>query len=317
MSLDAALSYRRSGWVPVPTFEIRAREGRPVCSCAAGAACQSPGKHPRVRWADLDLPDEAQIAAWWRRWPGAGVALRTGGATGLVVLDVDPDHGGDASLEALTRAEGDLPATLAVVTGGGGRHFYFSAPDAHLRNDAGRVLGPGLDIRADGGIVIAPPTRHVSGRRYEWTEGPLTPLPAWMATRLQRPDRDEPTPIPAVTELRGGATRYGTAALAEETLAVARAAEGSRNHTLNRAAFCIGQLVAGGEVAVDDAVGHLLSAAIGVGLPEGEARATIESGMTSGRQIPRRAQFRSTDPPERHNRTPDRNRSRGAQGLSR
>ena len=317
MSLDAALSYHRSGWVPLPTFEVRAREGRPVCSCAAGGVCQSPGKHPRVRWANLDLPDQAQIAAWWRRWPGAGVALRTGGAAGLVVLDVDPDHGGDASLEALTRAAGDLPATLAVATGGGGRHFYFSAPGAHLSNDAGRVLGPGLDVRADGGIVIAPPTRHVSGRRYQWTDGPLAPLPAWLAGRLRRPVRDVPAPAPAVPELRGGATRYGTAALAEETLAVARAAEGSRNHTLNRAAFCIGQLVAGGEVAVDDAVDHLLSAAIGVGLPEGEARATIASGLAAGRQSPRHPSVRPGDLPQRRDRRPERYRGREAQGLGR
>ena len=294
MSLDAALRYHRSGWVPLPTFEIRTRDSRPVCSCPAGLACASPGKHPRVRWRELEAPDEDQIATWWRRWPGAGIALRTGGATGLVVLDVDPAHGGDETLEVLTRAEEMLPATLAVATGGGGRHYYFSAPGAKLGNDAGRALGPGLDVRADGGIVIAPPTRHLSGRRYQWADGPLAPLPAWIAARLERAAPPTAASHPAVPELPAGATRYGAAALAEEGAAVARAAEGFRNHTLNRAAFRMGQLVSGGEVASADATDYLLSSAMTAGLSEVEARGTIDSGLAAGHQSPRHA-------PARHN----------------
>lgn len=316
MFVDAALRYHRSGWVPLPTFEIRTRNGRPVCSCPAGPGCASPGKHPRVRWRDLEVPDEDQIAAWWRRWPGAGIALRTGGATGLVVLDVDPAHGGDETLEALTRAEGALPATLAVATGGRGRHYYFSAPGAKLGNDAGRALGPGLDVRADGGIVIAPPTRHLSGRRYEWADGPLAPLPAWIAARLERAAPPPMAPDRAVPELSAGASRYGAAALAEEGAAVARAAEGSRNHTLNRAAFRMGQLVSGGELASTEAIDYLLSCAIAAGLSEAEARATIGSGLAAGHQSPRCAPAHHAEAHVRRDR-PERSVRRDGEGLGR
>ncbi|MGH9067153.1 MAG: bifunctional DNA primase/polymerase, partial [Acidimicrobiales bacterium] len=241
MSLDHALSYQRRGWVPVPTFEVRTRQGHLVCSCPAGPDCPSPAKHPRVAWRHLDRLDPAQVQAWWRRWPSAGIALRTGQVSGLVVVDVDPGHGGSASLDALTEGYGPLPPTLSVSTGGGGWHHYFAAPGLALPNDAGRVLGAGLDVRAEGGIVVAPPTRHLSGQRYAWaTTGPPdpTPLPTWIAERLSRPPpRLASLPVPAVEPVPARAAPYGRAALARECQAVRAAGEGTRNATLNRAAF--------------------------------------------------------------------------------
>jgi hypothetical protein len=145
----------------------------PVFPCA--------GKVPCTRNGLLDATsDPLVVERWWQRvWPGANVAVRTG--NGLVVLDVDGDDGAE-SLRALERRHGELPPTVSVVTGGGGQHFYFTC-SAPVRNSAGR-LGSGLDIRGDGGYVIAPPSVHASGRAYEWDNDPddveLASLPAWL-----------------------------------------------------------------------------------------------------------------------------------------
>ena len=111
--------------------------------------------------------DPAVVAEWWRRWPTANIGIRTGTASGHVVLDVDPRHGGVPSLEALERKHGRLPRTAQVLTGGGGQHWYYRHPGGELRNSAG-LLGDGLDVRGDGGYVVAPPSVHESGHAYKW-----------------------------------------------------------------------------------------------------------------------------------------------------
>lgn len=131
--------------------------------------------------------DPATVEGWWSQtWPEANVGVRTG--DGLVVLDVDPGHGGGDSLHELERQHGQLPTTVEVLTGGGGRHLYFACGEA-IRNSAGK-LGQGLDIRGDGGYVVCPPSVHQSGRRYEWSvdghpdEVGLAELPGWLRTLL-------------------------------------------------------------------------------------------------------------------------------------
>ncbi len=110
--------------------------------------------------------DVAVVADWWRRWPTANIGIRTGAVSGYVVLDVDPRHGGVATLEALRRNHG-LPRSAQVLTGGGGQHHWFRAPGYLLHNSAG-LLGEGLDVRGDGGYVVAPPSVHESGHAYKW-----------------------------------------------------------------------------------------------------------------------------------------------------
>lgn len=123
----------------------------------------------------------------------ANIGLATGS---LIVLDIDPRHGGDESLIALEHEL--LPTTWRVLTGGGGEHVYFAAPDFEIRNSAGR-LGPGLDIRGAGGYVVAPPSTHISGRPYAWSvdhhpdEALLAPIPDWMARLLREPERQSQT----------------------------------------------------------------------------------------------------------------------------
>ncbi len=125
----------------------------------------------------------ALIRRWWARWPDAGVAVRTGAESGLVVVDVDRHSGGFTSLGQLQRCYGRLPPTPVTFTGGGGRHYWFRHPGRSVANNTGR-LGAGIDIRGDGGYVMAPPTKHISSRRYEWVaQPPLAPLPDWVLER--------------------------------------------------------------------------------------------------------------------------------------
>lgn len=162
----AAANYLARGWAVVPI--------------ATG------GKHPLVRWQAFQerLPTREELEEWYRRWPDAGVGIVTGRVSGLVVLDVDPRHDGDESLAALEREYGALPLTIEAISGGGGRHIYFEYPGGELRNRA--ALAPGIDLRAEGGLVVAPPSVHASGRRYEWEvshhpdDTELAAMPGWM-----------------------------------------------------------------------------------------------------------------------------------------
>jgi hypothetical protein len=112
------------------------------------------------------------------------VGIVTGLVSNLVVLDVDAAHGGEASLQRLVQAHGPLPWTVEARTGGGGRHLYFIHPGGLVPNRAG--FRPGLDLRGDGGYVVAPPSVHPSGRAYAWaaTGDPEravpAALPAWL-----------------------------------------------------------------------------------------------------------------------------------------
>jgi putative DNA primase/helicase len=151
--LAAALNYAERGWHVIPLHDVTAG----ACSCVDGASCSTPGKHPRItRWQHRASADAATMAEWWRRWPAANVGIATGARSGLLVLDVDPRHGGDDELAALEAERGRLPETVAVVTGGGGMHYYFAHPGGEIRS---RTLAPGLELKADGTFVVAPPSR--------------------------------------------------------------------------------------------------------------------------------------------------------------
>ncbi len=165
-ALEAALDGLARGWSVVPI-----RPG---------------GKHPLLRWEVFQarLPTEAEVREWYGRWPEAGVGVVTGRVSGLVVVDVDSAHGGEASLAGLLARYGPLPETAEAATGGGGRHLYFRHPGNELRSRIG--MRPGLDLRGDGGLVVAPPSRHPSGRRYAWRAGrapddvAMAELPSWL-----------------------------------------------------------------------------------------------------------------------------------------
>lgn len=167
-TLDLALKYSQLGW---HTFQLKPRD-----------------KVPTVRWADVATAEANMITGWWEHNPHANVGIACGKRSGIVVLDVDADHDGFESLAELAINYGALPETWTSKTGSGGRHIFFAYPEnASIRNSAGK-LGRGLDIRGDGGYVVAPPSIHPNGNRYEWvvlpSQTPLAPMPDWMVELL-------------------------------------------------------------------------------------------------------------------------------------
>ena len=206
-TLKAALAYAARGWLVVPLHNPK----QGVCSCRK-KNCSSPGKHPRTEHGLKDgSKDPKQIALWWEKWPDANLGILTGQESGLLVLDVDGEEG-KAALKALTAAHGTLPKTPCVKTGRKGAdgkrkgcHYYFRAPEGVLiRNSVGNTnpLGKGLDIRADGGYVVAPPSLHPSGLHYEWLapEQPLAEIPPWMLAQLTGA---KPAPAPNAAHAQG------------------------------------------------------------------------------------------------------------------
>jgi hypothetical protein len=285
--LQSALAAAMLGWHVFP--------------CAAGE------KRPALRgnWQDLATTSPGQIRDWWARAPyNIGIAC---GPSGLVVIDLDLPHDVDDDEEAadgalfplsgadilsgLAKQHGERypGGTYVVDTPSGGCHLYFSAAgEPRARNSAGAV-GRHIDVRADGGYVVGAGSR-IGGRAYtaRGRRGPA-PLPAWLSRLVAEP----PAPAPAVPsqwvpagDIAQGRA-YALAALRAETSRVAAAVPGTRNDTLNRAAFSLGQLVTAGLLPPIPVITSLIDAAMHAGLPEEEAIRTVRSGMTGGARKPR------------------------------
>ncbi len=185
--LDAALDYARRG---MPIFPAHTPTADGTCSCRK-PQCDDIGKHPRtLNGLTGATTDPTAIGKWWDMWPLANIAVRTGAPSGTVVLDVDPHKGGTDTLADLQARHGTLPDTIRSITGGMGEHIFFRHPGGHIPNSVGK-LGPGIDIRGDGGYIIAAPSLHRSGRRYEWEASshlddvPLAPAPTWLLALLR------------------------------------------------------------------------------------------------------------------------------------
>jgi hypothetical protein len=266
--------------------------------------CAVNGKQPALRgnWQDHATTDPAQVRNWWASRPyNIGLAC---GPSGLVVVDLDvpkepgPATGAEALASLCAGARQPCPwSTFTVSTPSGGQHLYFQAPAHPISNSAGR-LAPHIDIRANGGYVVAPGSR-ISGRAYaRHNNGRPMPLPDWLAARL-RPQPPPPSvrrEVPHIGSTTSRDTAYAMAALRDETDRVAAAVDGTRHDTLNRAAFSLGQLVGSGllpEVAVATS---LADAARQSGLPERDIPRIIHSGMTAGARYPR---VPRQDPPQR------------------
>ncbi len=165
--LDYALLYISLGWRVFPCWWTRPQGT--LCACGK-KTCSNAGKHPLgalVPKGCLDASDdESVVRSWWQKYPDANIAIATGGR--LVVVDIDPRHGGDEGFDDLIQRHGRLPDTVEAITGGGGRHLYALLPEGRVARNSAGDLAPGVDVRGEGGYVMAPPSSHVSGGSYAW-----------------------------------------------------------------------------------------------------------------------------------------------------
>jgi hypothetical protein len=270
-----------------------------VCRCRCKAECRNAGKHPigfLVPRGLLDATrDSLQIMQWYGRVPWANWALVAG--NDWWALDVDPRHGGDASLAKLQDQHGNLPKTVLSRTGGGGLHFFFRAPSENKVRNTTNVLGhdyPGLDTRAGGrGYVIAPPSVHKSGRDYRWEPDcapgqiEVASAPDWLIDGVIEKPRVrrmvEPPKADDITELD---RRRAQGLLKWATTRVAEACEGERNNILFQMSARIGSWVGAGYLDQSEAESALEDAAEVCGLGWREAERTIVSGMARGEDDP-------------------------------
>ena len=187
--LTAVLRYAQLGWFVLPLHGIV--DGR--CTCGR-PDCKSPGKHPRtahgVRDASTDL---ATIRRWWKTWPRANIGVATGAPSGFFTFDVDPRHGGEDSLESLIAKHGPLPDTRQQLTGGGGKHILFRHPGVPVPNmNGGSGFAPGVDLKGDGGYIVAAPSLHISGETYQWdglVDSGIADPPRWVLDRIRQTPR--------------------------------------------------------------------------------------------------------------------------------
>ena len=240
-------------------------------------------KCPLVKWGTEATNELEQIILWFGTDGRRGIGVSCG-PSGVVVVDVDaykPD--GVKSLRWLIENGYQLPPTLSAITPRGGAHYYYQAPPWELRNTAGCLPGvdvdlPGIDLRARGGYVVAPPTALGHGFRYEfltnWPQQPA-PCPTWLRPAPPRRTLHSPP------ETNKATLAYASAALRNEVDIVANTPESKRNDTLNRAAFNLGRFVADGTLERTTVEIALERAAAACGLQARPSQQTVASGLDS------------------------------------
>lgn len=239
--------------------------------------------------------DPLCIKEWWQRWPDALIGMPTGEITGVFALDVDirDDKNGFAALAALEASYGPLPPTWTQRTPRGGEHRLFAWPGIKVKNSTSEI-GLGLDIRGDGGYIILAPSIDTHGR-YQCTDtrAPVA-APDWLVTLANDPKQRQPPDEPSTFSSPASHDAYVAAAVRNECDAVASASTGTRNDTLNRAAFSLGQFVGAGVIDRATVEARLAAAARHLAADDGEAsvqrtiRSGIEKGMLQPREIPPR-----------------------------
>ncbi len=277
----------------------------------------------------------ATIRWWLARWPNANPAIVTGRVSGVISLDAD----GPEAMRTLA-AFGGVPVTWTVKTRDG-YHYYFRYPP-HLKGKIKNFVKkvPGLDLRADGGYVMAPGAIHPEGGVYEWVPGlspddvALADIPDWLLALLEVEEMNESTEgredrvrdagknvktakgngMNVAAGYRGGRQNqaYAEAALHSELEKVSTSVQGTRNDQLNKSAFALGQLVAADMLERSQVERELETAARTSGLDSDPhcgisgIRATIQSGLRAGMRRPRLVSIAESaehrDHPERRHR---------------
>lgn len=246
---------------------------RPRCKVGYKAIPWEPYQHRLSTWPEMQH--------WVRQLGVHNIALVTGAISGIIALDIDNRKGGDESILGY-----DLPITPSTTTGNG-RHILFKHPGIHLPNSVSIL--PGVDVRGDGGYIVAPGSIHPSGKPYAWEVSPFdeefAPLPLWLLTLLQ--------PLKIIKKRHDGIknmSRYVEAALDRELGALRRSKEGARNTRLYTTARNLGWLIGGHDRS--DLESWLIDIAHEIGLPAAESYRTIRSGFKFADTYPRRTPIR-------------------------
>lgn len=284
--LSAALRAAETGW---PVF-VLGRRKRPVANCRACPSANDDPTHDRQACACLTChgfyaatTDPDRIRAMVREVRGGLLAIRTGESAGLVVVDIDPDHGGTPDMALMA-------PTYAVRTGSGGWHLYYAHPGRPVRSRPmpGRQ---GIDIKADGGYVVAPPSRHPRTRLPYRTVGnrPVVEMPPPLAAVVEAPPAPagpvhrgphRATTTVTTTSPEGGGISSPAALLASHLRSVALAPEGKRRTTLYGAARGVARLVAAGAIEPAAAWAVLTDAGRTAQQTDRDIRAAIVGGFT-------------------------------------
>jgi hypothetical protein len=250
---------------------------------------QPQGKTPLLHtWKPFTTtrPTVPQVRGWFNHWPNANIGVITGAVSGVIVLDIDGPDG-----EFYVQERGGAPHT-PISTTGRGRHVWLKHPGFAVRNFVHKL--PELDMRADGGYVVAYPSIHPSGRRYLWEIGLETPfaeVPAWLyhiiAPKMEGADHH--LEFGASRQIRY-MTAYALTALSREAAEVAQNTV-DRNNRLYRAALKMGSLIADNKIdraSVEHAL-TLAAAACGLTAEDGaqQTQRTIASGINRGMESPR------------------------------
>lgn len=288
--IEVALEYTARGWPVFPcrhvdeeffdtntgAFEVRAKAKSPLTSIGFKAA------------SDTDFT----VRDFWRRHPHAMIGVPTGAPIGAFVLDIDVkgEVNGFDWLRQVQSANGRLPDTLTANTASGGQHLYFRHVDG-VRNRG--ALGPGVDVRGDGGYVVAPGSVMADGRRYVWIDPDeeIAEAPQWLIDLLIRREPDLPTtyehrPLAAQGDFN---QHYVDAAIDAELSTLAGTPKGSRNNQLNDSAFALGTFVGAGALSRADAEAGLASVYgqwDGIRLSRSTAKRGLDAGEKHPREVP-------------------------------
>lgn len=264
------------------------RTKRPVANCPA---CRDAGDdHDREAcphllchgfYAASRNPD--RIRQMIQAVPGGMLAVRTGRRAGdpfgVVVVDIDPGNGGN--VDQLIRRH-HLPRSAYVQTGSGpgSLHIYYGHPGVPVPNSAGR-LSLGVDVRGDGGYVVAPPSIHPrTGRPYVWVQrAPVEEMPPALVTACLPPPAAPITIGARPTTTAAGDIAHPDRLLAAHLAAIERAAPGTRRVKLFGAAHGVARMVAVGAISVDDATNALTEAGRNAQQTERDIRRAIEGGF--------------------------------------
>ncbi|TDW76423.1 bifunctional DNA primase/polymerase [Kribbella pratensis] len=278
--LTAALDAAERGW---PVFML-GRSKRPVANCQL---CRDEPHDPESCWHltchgfYAASTDPARVAAIVAAVPAGQLAVRTGAVSGLLVVDIDPDHGGNGSFATLI-ARRWVPRTLNVRTGSWGTHLYYRHPGQHVPSRPMPGF-KGIDIKADGGYVVLPPsTHHRTGRPYRWDEyGPTEPaeMPPALVTACLPPPA---TPVPCAGQIateQGGGISHPDRLLSAHLDAVRNAPEGKRRTTLYGAARGVARMVAAGAIKHADAIAALTDVGQQAEQTTRDIRAAIAGGF--------------------------------------